>query len=68
MDQYDSQRPRSRDRQPESSTPIYDRLLAEWHRESRDAAREALVVPEPSRRNAFVPAARTAGEEAGGGE
>lgn len=35
MDPYDSHHAPGHDRLPESSTPIYDRLLAEW----QDAAR-----------------------------
>ncbi|MFD5874568.1 hypothetical protein [Streptomyces sp. NPDC060322] len=71
MDPYDRHHQPGPARLPESSTPIYDRLLAEW----RDAARRrpgswpggAASAPpvsgkaEPSRRGAFVPAARTAG-------
>ncbi|MFJ8885408.1 hypothetical protein ACIRJR_18645 [Streptomyces sp. NPDC102402] len=71
MDSYDSHHARGRGREPESSTPIYDRLLAEW----RDAARreavswaegaapapEASGEPSSGRESAFVPAARTAG-------
>ncbi|MFE4694141.1 hypothetical protein ACFRH6_29340 [Streptomyces sp. NPDC056749] len=68
MDPYDSHHARGRDRSPESSTPIYDRLLAEW----RDAARRE-AGPDPSAasvtsgaprgREVFVPAARA---ESGG--
>ncbi|MFC9125177.1 hypothetical protein ACFTXO_36015 [Streptomyces sp. NPDC057067] len=68
MDPYDSHHAPGHDRLPESSTPIYDRLLAEW----RDAARreagpgpvEASSGPRGSRgsargrKGAFVPAAR----------
>ncbi|MEU0136219.1 hypothetical protein ABZ172_19640 [Streptomyces sp. NPDC006296] len=67
MDPYDSHHARGRDRSPESSTPIYDRLLAEW----RDAARReaghgpADGPPSPAAgprgrrgREVFVPAAR----------
>ena len=62
MDQFDSQRPWSPDRQPESSTPIYDRLLAEWRDGSRDSVRDTPAPLEPGRWNAFVPAARPARE------
>ncbi|MEU8710126.1 hypothetical protein [Streptomyces sp. NPDC048565] len=67
MDPYDSHHASGRDRLPESSTPIYDRLLAEW----RDSARrEAGQGPAKAsgppgargsaqgRKGAFVPAAR----------
>lgn len=68
MDPYDSHHAPGRDRLPESSTPIYDRLLAEW----RDAARreagpsraDTLSGPPANHRSAhgregvFVPAAR----------
>ncbi|MER5898346.1 hypothetical protein [Streptomyces sp. NPDC001876] len=68
MDPYDSHHAPGRDRLPESSTPIYDRLLAEW----RDAARReagpsragASCGPPtthrsvPGRERVFVPAAR----------
>ncbi|KPC82913.1 MULTISPECIES: hypothetical protein [Streptomyces] len=71
MDPYDSHHASGRDRLPESSTPIYDRLLAEW----RDAARPEAGAsradrssgpPEASgsvwgRARTFVPAARTEG-------
>jgi hypothetical protein len=71
MDPYDSYRPSGRDRLPESSTPIYDRLLAEWQeaalREAGPHAGDAAVGPAeagapaaPCRAGAFVPAARTA--------
>ena len=67
MDQYDSQGPWSHGQQFESFTPIYDRLLAEWRDGSRDSVRDTPAPLEPGRWNAFVPAARTAGEESGGG-
>ena len=70
MDPYDSYHPAGRDRSPESSTPIYDRLLAEWREAARrDAARqprETASGPGESgaaalrRAGVFVPAARTA--------
>ncbi|MCX5417488.1 hypothetical protein [Streptomyces sp. NBC_00059] len=76
MDPYDSYHPPGSDRLPESSTPIYDRLLAEW----REAARREAVrhpgetalgpadaVAAPRRAGAFVPAARTAGEDGASG-
>ncbi|MGW1814814.1 hypothetical protein ACWCQM_14805 [Streptomyces sp. NPDC002125] len=71
MDPYDSYHPPGGDRLPESSTPIYDRLLAEWREAAR---REAVRHPggtelgpaaAPRRAGAFVPAARTAGGEGG---
>ncbi|MET9594950.1 hypothetical protein ABZY45_29095 [Streptomyces sp. NPDC006516] len=70
MDPYDSCHPTGRDRLPESSTPIYDRLLAEWREAARrDAARQPGDTASgpgqsgavtPRRAGAFVPAARTA--------
>ncbi|MER5552422.1 hypothetical protein ABT001_12170 [Streptomyces sp. NPDC002793] len=42
MDPYDSHHAPGGDRSPESSTPIYDRLLAEW-RSAR--GREGVFVP-----------------------
>lgn len=70
MDPYDSYHPTGPDRSPESSTPIYDRLLAEWREAARrDAARppgDTASGPgepgsaTPRRAGAFVPAARTA--------
>ncbi|MDF0374928.1 hypothetical protein OM788_004852 [Streptomyces sp. KA12] len=67
MDPYDSHHARGRDRTPESSTPIYDRLLAEWRDAARreagqDLAGTASGPPVPPRaprpREVFVPAAR----------
>ncbi len=66
MDPYDSHHAPGHDRLPESSTPIYDRLLAEW----QDAARReagpvgvssgmpAALGSARGRKGAFVPAAR----------
>ncbi|MFC8228749.1 hypothetical protein [Streptomyces sp. NPDC057287] len=77
MDPYDSHHPPGRDRLPESSTPIYDRLLAEWQDTRRrepgawpgDAASAPPVSAGPAsgRERAFVPAARTAGGAESGG-
>ncbi|MFF2732017.1 hypothetical protein ACFVS9_29410 [Streptomyces sp. NPDC058008] len=73
MDPYDSQYPPGRDRFSESSTPIYDRLLAEWRdaarRESGPSGAGTSCPPEPrrsapGRETVFVPAART--ERTGG--
>ncbi|MEU0150172.1 hypothetical protein ABZ119_30150 [Streptomyces sp. NPDC006288] len=73
MDPYDSQP--GRDRPVESSTPIYDRLLAEWHAAAtRETGRgpagetpgwRSPVGPGPRRGAAFVPAARAEGERGG---
>lgn len=60
MDQSDSQRPGSRDRQPESSTPIYDRLLAEWCEANRSPEHGSPVARGRGGGSAFVPAPRTA--------
>ncbi|MES9557589.1 hypothetical protein ABZ776_05270 [Streptomyces sp. NPDC007076] len=62
MDQYDSQRPRGRQRHAQDGTPIYDRLLAEW-RAAHGSPEPA--PPAPSERPCAgrrVPAARTSGE------
>ncbi|MFJ6854288.1 hypothetical protein ACIQM3_27855 [Streptomyces sp. NPDC091271] len=69
MDPYDSHHAPGRDRLPESSTPIYDRLLAEWQEAARrdagtapvDASTGPPVTGGSARRRkaAFVPAART---------
>ncbi|WP_124276082.1 hypothetical protein [Streptomyces sp. ADI93-02] len=68
MDPYDSQHAPGHDRLPESSTPIYDRLLAEWQdaarRETGPGPVEASSGPPANRgsaggrKGAFVPAAR----------
>ncbi|WP_328906599.1 hypothetical protein OG230_28555 [Streptomyces sp. NBC_00234] len=62
MDQYDSQRPSGGRRPAEDSTPIYDRLFAEWCAAGRSVASGAPshLVPRPT--GGFVPAARTSGE------
>lgn len=77
MDPYDSYHPTGRERPPESSTPIYDRLLAEWREAARrDAARRpAGPAPGPATSGAeaprqagvFVPAARAAADWHGNG-
>ncbi|RAJ59591.1 hypothetical protein K388_03656 [Streptomyces sp. KhCrAH-43] len=54
MDQHHS-------RHPQSTTPIYDRLLAEWQ------AARAAPAPEPTHAGGLVPAARTSDEAAGRG-
>ncbi|WP_405900578.1 hypothetical protein OG242_26810 [Streptomyces sp. NBC_00727] len=54
MDQHHS-------RHPQSATPIYDRLLAEWQ------AARAAPAPEPSHAGGLVPAARTSDDAAGRG-
>jgi hypothetical protein len=68
MDPYDSHHVPGRDRLPESSTPIYDRLLAEWREAARRDAGPARVDASPGppvthgssrrRKGTFVPAAR----------
>ncbi|MFF4245762.1 hypothetical protein ACFYY2_14980 [Streptomyces sp. NPDC001822] len=77
MDLYDSHHSPGSDpgRRPESPTPIYDRLLAEWNAASRgvsgrtpaDAASWPQAPLGPGRRGegAFVPAARRAGPSGG---
>ncbi|MEU3227290.1 hypothetical protein ABZ695_29560 [Streptomyces sp. NPDC006976] len=55
MDQHDS-------RHPEGSTPIYDRLLADWRAARAGPVAEEREVPGPSRAGGFVPAARSSGE------
>ncbi|MFE7748500.1 hypothetical protein [Streptomyces sp. NPDC057428] len=70
MDPYDSHHSPGRDRPPLSPTPIYDRLLAEWHAASRGEAGQGPVdaasgpgsgTPRRRQDAAFVPAARSAG-------
>ncbi|MFH8758978.1 hypothetical protein [Streptomyces atroolivaceus] len=65
MDPYDSRHRPGRDRLPESSTPIYDRLLAEWSDTARrETGPDPASGPPATRRSArgqegaFVPAAR----------
>lgn len=68
MDPYDSHHAPGRDRLPESSTPIYDRLLAEWQEAARREAGPGPVGAAPGppvtrgsvrgRKGAFVPSAR----------
>ncbi|MEU9361397.1 hypothetical protein AB0D35_25230 [Streptomyces sp. NPDC048301] len=69
MDPYDSHHASGRDRSPESSTPIYDRLLAEWRGAvedpgARGEGREGATLPvtggsSPGMDGVFVPHART---------
>ncbi|WP_069169490.1 hypothetical protein [Streptomyces griseus] len=59
MDQYDSQFRRNPDAVPERSTPIYDRLLAEWRVAGREVGRKTSRAPGAERLRVFVPAART---------
>ncbi|MEU9063811.1 hypothetical protein AB0D13_34380 [Streptomyces sp. NPDC048430] len=66
MDQYDSQSRRNADAAPDRSTPIYDRLLAEWHEAGRDVGQKAPRAPDLERAGVFVPAARTADGTDGG--
>ncbi|GAA3006149.1 hypothetical protein Sfulv_49290 [Streptomyces fulvorobeus] len=62
MDQYDSQHP-SGGRQPaQDSTPIYDRLFAEWCAAGRGIGPGAPSHPAPRPSGGFVPAARASGE------
>ncbi|MEV8225807.1 hypothetical protein AB0P41_06985 [Streptomyces sp. NPDC079167] len=68
MDPYDSHHASGPDRSPESPTPIYDRLLAEWQEAARRDAGPGPVDASPGpqvtrgsgrgRKGAFVPAAR----------
>ncbi|MFB8117038.1 hypothetical protein ACFQ6U_08755 [Streptomyces sp. NPDC056465] len=73
MDPYDRHHPPGPARLPDSSTPIYDRLLAEWREAARREPGDAASAPPvsgrtvPGRRGAFVPAARTAGGAESGG-
>ncbi|MDQ0793158.1 hypothetical protein [Streptomyces sp. B1I3] len=60
MDQYDSQSRRNPEAAPDRSTPIYDRLLAEWCEAGRNVEQEVPPAPDPERAGAFVPAARRA--------
>ncbi|MEU5716882.1 hypothetical protein AB0G71_14025 [Streptomyces sp. NPDC020403] len=66
MDQYDSQSRRNPEAMPGRSTPIYDRLLAEWHGAGREVGREVPPAPDTERPGVFVPAARTADGADGG--
>ncbi|MEU2247131.1 hypothetical protein [Streptomyces sp. NPDC019224] len=58
MDQHDS-------RNPHSTTPIYDRLLAEWRAARTEPAPTRPATAGPARVGGLVPAARTP-DEAGG--
>ncbi|THA62082.1 hypothetical protein E6P78_23740 [Streptomyces sp. A0958] len=55
MDQYDS-------RHPESATPIYDRLLAEWQAARAEPVPAEPAAPGPCHAGGFVPAARSSGD------
>ncbi|MEE1796100.1 hypothetical protein PUR28_35875 [Streptomyces sp. BE308] len=65
MDQYDRRQPRSGQQPAQDSTPIYDRLVAEWRAAGRSPGADASHQPAESRGGRFVPAARTSGEAAG---
>ncbi|WP_329234555.1 hypothetical protein OHB07_30375 [Streptomyces sp. NBC_00111] len=77
MDPYDRHHQPGPARLPESSTPIYDRLLAEWRDAARsepewrprgaEAASQTPGRAVSDRRGVFVPAARTAGGAESGG-
>ncbi|MGY3678894.1 hypothetical protein [Streptomyces sp. TE33382] len=64
MDQYDSRTSRGGQQPPQDSTPIYDRLVAEWQAAGRGSGAAASHEPVPVRRG-LVPAARTSHETAG---
>ncbi|KOG82662.1 hypothetical protein ACFV2A_05585 [Streptomyces californicus] len=61
MDPYDSQTPHDGERHPApTSTPIYDRLVAEWQAAGGGHPfAEPTPAPVPRRVVGFVPAART---------
>ncbi|MET8171877.1 hypothetical protein [Streptomyces clavifer] len=63
MDQHDSPAPSWR---PESDTPIYDRLLAEWREAAEGPERMPRPAPRTHSRSVLVPGARTSGEVLGG--
>ncbi|MFJ2088762.1 hypothetical protein ACIOEW_05785 [Streptomyces sp. NPDC087901] len=63
MDQRDSQRRRDPHRHPQDSTPIYDRLLAEWQAAARgDGAPPGGAETGPPDAAGLVPGARVSGE------
>ncbi|MEV1045523.1 hypothetical protein [Streptomyces sp. NPDC049916] len=64
MDPYGSQPPHSGEQPAPSSTPIYDRLVAEWRAAGRGPDPQETPEPVP-RGGGFVPAARTPDETAG---
>ncbi|MFF2328013.1 MULTISPECIES: hypothetical protein [unclassified Streptomyces] len=66
MDQYDSQRPRGRQRHAPDATPIYDRLLAEWQAARGGPAAEPSAQPDAPCAGRRVPGARTSDETADG--
>ncbi|MCX5108531.1 hypothetical protein OOK13_08300 [Streptomyces sp. NBC_00378] len=66
MDQYDSQRPRGRERHAQDGTPIYDRLLAEWQAAHGGPEPAPPAGPDRSHAGSRVPAARTSGEAVDG--
>ncbi|MCX4680454.1 hypothetical protein OG413_35135 [Streptomyces sp. NBC_01433] len=65
MDQYDRRQPRSGQQPAQDSTPIYDRLVAEWRAAGRNPAAAAPHEPPVCHGGGFVPAARTSDEVAG---
>ncbi|MFF2539392.1 hypothetical protein [Streptomyces cyaneofuscatus] len=68
MDPYDSQTSQSAEPWPApGSTPIYDRLVAEWRAAGHDhPPAEPRQEPGPRRSGGFVPAARTPDDAPGG--
>ncbi|MFD8464485.1 hypothetical protein ACFV10_05095 [Streptomyces cyaneofuscatus] len=68
MDPYDSQTSQSAEPWPApGSTPIYDRLVAEWQAAGHDhPSAEPRQEPGPRRSGGFVPAARTPDDASGG--
>ncbi|MEV5199885.1 hypothetical protein [Streptomyces sp. NPDC053720] len=66
MDQYDSQRPRGRQRHAQDGTPIYDRLLAEWQAAHGSPEPAPQAGPDRPCAGSRVPAARTSGEAVDG--
>ncbi|MFJ9679186.1 hypothetical protein ACIRP2_14120 [Streptomyces sp. NPDC101194] len=66
MDQYDSQRPRGRQRPAQDATPIYDRLLAEWQAAHGGPEQSPSARPGRPCAGSRVPAARTSEEAVDG--
>ncbi|MFI5722204.1 hypothetical protein [Streptomyces cyaneofuscatus] len=67
MDPYDSQTSQSAEPWPApGSTPIYDRLVAEWRAAGHDHPRAEPGQEPAPRRGGFVPAARTPDDASGG--
>ncbi|MEE1737748.1 hypothetical protein [Streptomyces sp. BE147] len=64
MDEYESRPPRGGQQPAQDSTPIYDRLVAEWRAAGRGSGPAASQEP-AAVRGGLVPAARTSHEIAG---